>query len=275
MFLSRRYCNEASGGPTCVVGFSLPDTLRAMPARFHRTVDRVVDILEKAAASHDGISLAELATSMNAAKSSIQQLTNGLVARGYLIEENRRLFIGPGPFVLASRANKSAAMSLDHRLIVEVAKQLDCIVLVGIRVGDSLIHVDHVGQAPVLEYVSRTYARRSLFRSAAGKVLLANLPEPEMNRLTDLTGPEEVDAVQAFLLEVPEIRTSDLAFNRGVTLENLHVTATPLRDGRGDVIAAVSAAVDAAEADRLDELAVRLRTAVSSLLPDSGAERAD
>src|SRR4029077_19680235 len=61
-----------------------------MPARPHRTVDRVVEILETVSLSPRGVTLAELATAMGAAKSSVQELTNGLLARGYLIEEDRR-----------------------------------------------------------------------------------------------------------------------------------------------------------------------------------------
>ena len=36
------------------------------------------------------MTLAELAVALGAAKSSVQELTNGLLARGYLIEEERR-----------------------------------------------------------------------------------------------------------------------------------------------------------------------------------------
>jgi IclR family transcriptional regulator, acetate operon repressor len=56
-----------------------------MPARPHRTVDRVIQILETVSLSPRGITLAELATALGAAKSSVQELTNGLLARGYLI----------------------------------------------------------------------------------------------------------------------------------------------------------------------------------------------
>jgi IclR family acetate operon transcriptional repressor len=43
--------------------------------------------------------------------------------------------LGPGPFILAGRANKLAALSLDHQLVAEVAEALGCMVLVGIRAG--------------------------------------------------------------------------------------------------------------------------------------------
>jgi DNA-binding IclR family transcriptional regulator len=58
-----------------------------MPAHPHRTVDRVTGILETVSLSPRGVTLAELAAALDAAKSSVQELTNGLLARGYLIEE--------------------------------------------------------------------------------------------------------------------------------------------------------------------------------------------
>ena len=200
-----------------------------MPARPHRTVDRVTAILETVSLAPQGVTLAELATALDAAKSSVQELTNGLLARGYLVEDDGRFHLGPGPFILAARTNKIAALSLDHRFVVELNRVLGCNVLVGVRVGDAIVFVDHVGQeSPALTYVARTHARRPLYTSAAGKTLLANLPDEEMYRLLDLAGPERADDVRRFLAELPEIRATGLAFNRGTTLADAFVVATPL-----------------------------------------------
>jgi DNA-binding IclR family transcriptional regulator len=187
-----------------------------MPARPHRTVDRVTGILETVSLSRRGVTLAELAKALDAAKSSVQELTNGLLARGYLVEEDGRFHLGPGPFILAARANTLAALSVDHRFVVELHNSLRCNVLVGVRVGDAIVFVDHVGQeSPGLTYVARTHARRPLYTSAAGKTLLANLPDEEMDRLLDLAGPDQAGEVRQFLAELPEIRATRLAFNRG------------------------------------------------------------
>jgi DNA-binding IclR family transcriptional regulator len=70
-----------------------------MPARPHRTVDRVTAILETVSLTPQGVTLAELATALDAAKSSVQELTNGLLARGYLVEDDGRFHLGPGPFI--------------------------------------------------------------------------------------------------------------------------------------------------------------------------------
>ena len=239
-----------------------------MPARPHRTVDRVVEILETVSLSQRGITLAELATAMGAAKSSVQELTNGLLARGYLIEEDRRFHLGPAPFILAARMNKLAALSLNHELVAELSKVLGCNVLVGVRVGDAIVFTDLVGEdSPSLTFVARTHARRPLYSSAAGKILLANVSDDEMYRLLDLASPEQAGEVRQLLAEVPEIRSRRLAFNRGVTLPDAFAVATPLLAPDGALIAAISAAVESEQAHRLDELGEELKQAVATLGP--------
>ncbi|MDA0162608.1 helix-turn-helix domain-containing protein [Solirubrobacter ginsenosidimutans] len=242
-----------------------------MPARPHRTVDRVVQILDTVSLSPRGVTLAELAGVLNAAKSSVQELTNGLLARGYLIEEEHRFHLGPGPFILAGRANKLAALSLDHQFVVELAEALGCTVLVGVRVGDAIVFVDHVGEeSPSLTFVARAQARRPLYTSAAGKTLLANVPDDEMYRLLDLAGPEQAGEVRQFLAELPEIRARRLAFNRGVTLADAFAVATPLLAADAALIASITAGVGPEAADRLDELGEQLRNAVAALGPRYG-----
>ena len=121
-----------------------------------------------------------------------------------------------------------------------MAEALRCTVLVGVRVGDAIVFVDHVGEeSPSLTFVARAQARRPLYTSAAGKTLLANLPDDEMYRLLDLAGPDQAEAVRQFLAELPEIRSRRLAFNRGATAPGCvrrgHAPAgTRRRSDRGD-----------------------------------------
>ena len=246
-----------------------------MPARPHRTVDRVTGILEIVSLSPRGVTLAELAAALDAAKSSVQELTNGLLARGYLTEEEHRFHLGPGPFILAARANKLAALALDHRFVAELSKVLGCAILVGVRVGDAIVFVDHAGEeSPGLTFAARTHARRPLYTSAAGKTLLANVPDDEMYRLLDLASPEQAGEIRQFLAELPEIRSRRLAFNRGVTFADAFVVATPLLAADGRLIAAISAAVDdPAQADRLDDVGEELKKAVATLGPRYGLGR--
>jgi DNA-binding IclR family transcriptional regulator len=96
-----------------------------------------------------------------------------------------------------------------------------------------------------------------------------------MYRLLDLASPEQAGEVRQFLAELPEIRSRRLAFNRGVTFTGAFAVATPLLAPDGSLIAAISAAVDAAEADRLADLGEELKKAVATLGPRYGLGRAE
>ena len=104
----------------------------------------------------------------------------------------------------------------------------------------------------------------------AGKTLLANVPDEEMYRLLDLAGPQQAGDVRQFLSGLPEIRSSRVAFNRGTTFTDAFAVATPLLTSDSRLIAAMSAAVDASEADRLDDIGEELRKAVATLGPKYG-----
>jgi DNA-binding IclR family transcriptional regulator len=187
------------------------------------------------------------------------------------VEEDGRFHLGPGPFILAARSNKLAALSVDHEFVAELSKTLGCNVLVGVRVGDAIVFIDHVGEeSPSLTFVARTHARRPLYTSAAGKTLLANLPDDEMYRLLDMAGPEQQGEIRRFLAELPGIRSTRLAFNRGATFGDAFVVATPLLARDGGLIAAISAAVDPSQGDRLDDLGDELKTSVAQLAPRYG-----
>jgi IclR family acetate operon transcriptional repressor len=120
--------------------------------------------------------------------------------------------------------------------------------------------------------VARTHARRPLDTSAAGKTLLANVPDEEMYRLLDFAGPEQAGEVRQFLAELPQMPAIGLAFNRGATLGDAFVVATPLLAPDGTFNAAISAAVDASEADRLDALGQGLKKAAATLRPKYGLD---
>ncbi|HEV8174859.1 MAG TPA: IclR family transcriptional regulator C-terminal domain-containing protein, partial [Actinoplanes sp.] len=153
----------------------------------------------------------------------------------------------------------------------ELREVLGCTIFVGVRVGDAIVFTDYAGdESPSLTFVARTHARRPLYTSAAGKTLLANLPDDEMYRLLDLAGPDQAGEVRQFLAELPEIRSRRLAFNRAATFADAFVVATPLLAADGRLIAAISAAVDPAEADRLDDLGEELKKAVATLGPPYG-----
>jgi DNA-binding IclR family transcriptional regulator len=234
----------------------------SMPARHHRTVDRTVAILELAARSTDGVSLAELASTLEAPKSSIQELTNGLMATGYLTERLGRLLLGPGAFVLSLQTARLPLRQVSHEELERAQSRVGLTLFVGARVGEDHVFVDQAGEDVLMDFVSATHPRRPLLETATGKVILAYLNSSERNDLLGRLQRDQPELVASFLQQLPEIRESRLAYNEGGTLPNRNAVATPLIDPRGNFLAAICAVGGDSLSGHLADIGATLLAAV-------------
>jgi DNA-binding IclR family transcriptional regulator len=210
-----------------------------------------------------GVSLAELAERLDAPKSSIQELTNGLLATGYLVERDRRFTLGPGPFVLSIRTVGLSLRQVEHEQLALAAERVGHTLFVGARVGDDHVFVDQAGQDVLMDFVSATRPRRPLLITATGKILLAFAPTAERNEFLVRMEREQPERVAAFLDELPEIRATSLAYNTGETVPGRFIVATPLVDPAGSLLAAICAVGGPDVAHSLPDLGRALREAVS------------
>jgi DNA-binding IclR family transcriptional regulator len=233
-----------------------------MPARHHRTVDRTVSILEQAARSIDGVSLAEIASALEAPKSSIQELTNGLIATGYLTERGGRFLLGPGAFVLSLQTARLPLRQVSHDELERAQSRVGLTLFVGARVGDDQVFVDQAGEDVLMDFVSATHPRRPLLVTATGKVILAFLSSPERNDFLGRMEKEQPELVASFLHQLPEIRETRLAYNEGGTLPNRNAVATPLLDPQGNFLAAICAVGGNSLIGHLPDIGQRLLAAI-------------
>ncbi len=233
-----------------------------MPARHHRTVDRTIAILEEAARSPNGVSLADLALRLDAPKSSIQQLTNGLLATGYLVVTSGRFLLGPGAFVLSLHTASLSVRRVQHEELEIAQARVGLPLFVGARVGDDQVFVDQAGEDVLMDYVSATHPRRPMLTTATGKVILAHMPTRDRNEFLRAMEPIQPEAVAAFLAELNEIRATHLAYNYASGLPGRYAVATPLIAPDGVFLAAICAAGGEEIADRLPEVGAQLLEAV-------------
>lgn len=209
-----------------------------MPARHHRTVDRIIAIMEEVAANERGINLQKLSTAVGAPKSTVQGFVNGLLATGYLLESQHQYFLGPGPYILTLRANRLPARTMRHDDLEELSKETGLGVLLGVRMGEHVVYIDEVGEDPALRFIAKNRARRPLLETASGKIMLADMPENDLHHF--LRNHPNQQAVSAFLRQLPTIRASGIARNPHSPIAGGSAIATRLEDARGDLLAAVT-----------------------------------
>ncbi len=233
-----------------------------MALHHHRTIDRIATILEHAARHPRGTRLTEFVSALEASKSSVQTLVSGLVASGYLVEQEHKYFIGPALLVLTLMAGPTVMQGMSHEQVVALHKELGYNVLVGVRVGDTLVYVDQAGEGPIIEFLAYSHRRRPLLTTATGKVILAHLPPGELQGILGEAEQHNPKEVERFLLELPSIQRTALAYNIEATIPGLFAVATILRNRQGRLIGGVCINGDLQMEGNLEDIGARLLCAV-------------
>ena len=186
----------------------------------HRTVSRVVGILEVVARARRPVALSALATELDAPKSSLHGLVAGLLHRGYLSESDGGYKLGSGAHALLAPAGSSLPLLLGESC-AEIAVRTGETVTLATRVGDrSVVYVHSEPSAFEVCYRPRLRERRPILPTSAGKLFLTH--DEDRERALAFAG--ETDRLR-FLEEIDSIRESGLAFNRGETVADLGAVA--------------------------------------------------
>lgn len=215
----------------------------------HRTVSRVLGILEVVARARGPVSLTTLARDLGAPKSSLHGLVGGLLQRGYLVEAPGGYRLGAGAHALLLPAGTSLPLLLGESC-AEIALRTGETVTVAVRVGaDSVVYVHAEPSAFEVCYRPRMRERRPILPTSAGKLLLAHTDDQDRARTLALV-PEEMRV--RFFDEFDDIRETGMAFNREETVEELGAVAVGVYEGEHLTAGITVAGPHSRVADRLE-----------------------
>ncbi|PKW15638.1 IclR family transcriptional regulator [Saccharopolyspora spinosa] len=113
---------------------------------------------------------------------------------------------------------------------------------------DQVVYIDKVdSQHPVRMY-SRIGRRVPVHCTAVGKVLVAGWPTQQRRRFAEqLNYPKlttnTIDSAERFLAELDRVRTQGYAVDRSEHEDFIHCVGAPIRNHRGEVVAALSLSV--------------------------------
>ncbi|WP_370877336.1 helix-turn-helix domain-containing protein [Microbacterium arborescens] len=199
----------------------------------HRSVDRIVDVLDMVARADVPLTVSELARRLRIPRSSVQDIALGLVSRGWLIRTERGLSIGPAPLVLellAARHVQWARIDVDA-----IAERFNTATAIAVLLGRHVVYTAR-SQRPFderLAVVADQYLPRNPLTTAAGRLLLSAAPKDvRANVLRDArpAHPELVDEYERLL---PTIRRRRTAWSDGLSKEPVAAVAVfPDRDDR-------------------------------------------
>jgi DNA-binding IclR family transcriptional regulator len=213
-----------------------------------QVVARVADVLRALAAAPDGLSLSELALSVEMPKSTVHRLISALESEEFVAPASSgRLRLGRGIARLGA-ATRDSLRDQIRPFLLRLHEQLEETVDLSVPDGACARFVDQISAPHRLRAVSAVGAAFPLHCTANGKALLAAMPKDELiaavpARLPALT-PETITSRKELWEVLDRVRADGVAYDREEHTLGICAVGAVVRDPYR-VVAAISVPVPA------------------------------
>jgi len=212
-----------------------------------QSVQRAIDLVRRSAESP--VSLTEASELLEVHKSTALRILQTLEAARFVRKTGAGTYVfGSGLIELSELALGSMDLRQHaSRLLRELQRSTGHTVHLAQLTGDEIIYIDKV-DSPAFQAVqlpSRVGHAVSIYASAVGKAILAHLSRPERDRLLSHVAfhrytPTTFADRDSFEVELATVRQRGWAADNGEHDSYVMCVAVPVRDSRGQVIAAIS-----------------------------------
>lgn len=229
-------------------------------------VTRAFDILELFLQGEETLSAPEITRRLGLPRTTTHELITTLAARNYLTQvpqQPGRYRLGVRTYQLGSRYAEQLDLAAEGQAVArEIADTCDETVHVALLEDLDVIYVAKVDSTHAVRMVSAAGRRLPAHCTSVGKALLAFLPEEEFDarvagrELARMT-PHSITDPDALRAALAEIRARGTALEHRESNPDVSCVAAPVRDGSGQVVAALSISVPVIRwsREREDELA--------------------
>lgn len=220
------------------------------------------------------LQVGQVADDLGVARSTAHRLLRTLQSQNLLFQAATRRPYTAGPALVEIAASVVGAVSLKDRarprleqLVQEVGETIHLLVMRDTEV----IFIDGVEGRHAIRAATRIGERELAHVSAAGKMLLSELPEEEIDRRYPdevLTGGTDsaLHTKVALKTELVKVRERGYALNLSESEAGLCAIAVAVRDQSDRVIGAISVSGPSMRlVDRVDKVATQLRDAVADI----------
>jgi IclR family acetate operon transcriptional repressor len=240
----------------------------------NQSVIKAFRMLKSFARPDEWLTSSELSRRAGLPEASGYRLIQTLEELGAVVRGPRGRY-RPGMLLLSLSRNVDIGNLLHEAsqgMIVELARQLDVTLHMGLLEDGMVTYVSKVSTPTSFSSHTQLGAQLEAYCSGLGKVLLAALPEPELERfimdgdLIALTKHTITDPCQ-LRAHLAEIRREGFALDNREVREDMCCVAVPIHDAQGSIIAALSATerADRMAPERLATLRDALKQASASI----------
>jgi IclR family transcriptional regulator, pca regulon regulatory protein len=219
--------------------------------RYSQSLERGLAILGCFTPKRPVLGIADIADELGMSRSTTHRYVITLVALGYLEQgASRKYRLGLRVTDLGMSAlNSTGLREHAHPYLEELRQRTSYTTNLGVLDGGEVLYVDRVrsfrrGQSQI-DLDLHTGSRLPAYCTAMGKLLLANLPDPQQRELIGemkLTkrGPNTIVSKKALREELEDIAGAGFAVDDEELSADLYAVAAPVRNEARDVVAAVN-----------------------------------
>ncbi|GAA4231906.1 IclR family transcriptional regulator C-terminal domain-containing protein [Actinomadura meridiana] len=255
---------------------------RARAAHFVQSLERGLNVIRAFDATTPQMTLSEVAHATGLTRAAARRFLLTLVDLGYVRSDGRRFSLTPG--VLRLGYSYLSALSLPEvaephleRLVASVHESSS----VSVLDGDDIVYVARIPTSRIMTVAISVGTRFPAYATSMGRVLLADLPGPELDERLDraANGPITTRTTtdpEALRREIDRARRQGWSLVDQELEDGLRSIAAPIRDAAGTVVAAanISAASSRTPAARMRrELLPLLLDATAGIEADLRAAR--
>lgn len=247
----------------CSVGTSI-STVAPMRVNEDTSASRIVAVLEALAQPFeghpDGLSVSELARTINRDKSSVSRQLKSLIELGVVEKnENGKHVLGWRVFTIAARAGDQRLLLFAPAVMRQLGRQASERVHLSIRRQDEVLTILTEGPMHAVGAVGWVGRTVPILGTASGRALMIDDSEEEIRTVFAQTprvlgGSNLPTTADETVARVFHARAKGIAVIADEHEEGLSAVGAPIRDVHGRIIAAINISAQSFRiADRLDE----------------------
>lgn len=209
---------------------------------------RPLQVLDLLAQQHSGISLSALAEQLVLPKASLMRLLHALESEAYVMREPGSPAFRLGPRAASLGLSTLRAASVAHRyrpLLSALVARLGETCNLTARAGDHVVYLDRVETSEPLRMTLPPGSRVPLHCTASGKLFLSQMPVVQCQELLATLDcsrktAHTITQPDALLAEIERTRKRGIGVDNEEFISGMVAIAVPVRDARGQCVAAVA-----------------------------------
>lgn len=191
----------------------------------HRSVDRIVELLDAVARADAAPTVSELSRRLGVPRSSVQDIVRSLTEHGWLARTNNGYSIGPAPVVLellAARHVSWATLDVDA-----YAERFGTGTAAAVLLGRHVVYVARSRRVvdQRVAFIADQYLPRHPLTTAAGRLLLSVAPVDVRTSVLRDASVSNPTLVADYESHLPTIRRHRTAWSDGLSFEPVSAVA--------------------------------------------------